>query len=69
MLLIEKLHWVIEFNQEAWIKLCINMNTKLRTKDKANFEKDFFKLKNNPVFGWANYGKCAEAQRHQTCNS
>ena len=27
------------------------MNTKLRTKAKNDFEKDFFKLKNNSAFG------------------
>ena len=50
-LVLEKLHRVIEFRQEAWLKPYIDMNTKLRTEVKDDFEKDFFKLLNNPVFG------------------
>ena len=46
-----KVHQVIEFDQEAWLKEYTNFNTELRKKATNDFEKDFFKLMNNVVFG------------------
>ena len=42
---------VVEFNQKAWLKPYIEMNTELRKLAKKDFEKDLFKLMNNSVFG------------------
>ena len=50
-LTLKKVHRVIQFNQKARLKPHIDMNTESRKKAKNDFEKDFFKLMNNSVFG------------------
>ena len=50
-LVLNKVHSIIKFYQEARLKRYIDMNTTLRTEAKNDFEKDFFKLMNNSVFG------------------
>ena len=50
-LMLERIHKVIEFKQLAWMKEYIDFSTKLRTAATNDFEKDFYKLMNNSVFG------------------
>ena len=48
---LDRIHQAIEFDQSPWLKTYIDFNTQLRTAATNDFEKDFFKLMNNSVFG------------------
>lgn len=47
---VTKVHIVIYFGEEAWLKQYIDLNTVSRTKVTNDFEKDFFKLMSKSVF-------------------
>ena len=50
-LVLKKVHRVLSFKQSKWLAPYIEFNTKMRSVAKNDFEKDFFKLLNNSIFG------------------
>jgi hypothetical protein len=48
---VTKVHRGVSYRASPWMKSYIELNTRLRAKCTTNFEKDFYKLMNNSVFG------------------
>ena len=51
VLILKKVHRVIQFDQEAWLKPYININSELRKEAKNDLQKELFKLMNSSVLG------------------
>ena len=48
---LNKVHKVLKFNQSGWMKIYINFNTKTRKNVASGFEKNFFQLMINSIYG------------------
>ena len=49
---VKKVHRVLSFAQKPWLADYIELNTRMRQRATSDFEKDFFKLANNSVYGY-----------------
>lgn len=50
-LVLKKVHRVLQFRQSKWLEEYINLNTQYRSEATNQFEKDFYKLMNNTIYG------------------
>lgn len=50
-LILKQVHRTLQFKQEQWLKPFVDLNTDLRTKAENDFEKNFFKLMINAIYG------------------
>ena len=46
-----KIPWVVNCKQSRWLKPAIDLNSKLRTDAKNDWEKGLYKLMNNAILG------------------
>ena len=65
---VKEVHRVLEFDQSPWLKQYIDFNTEKRKHAKNSFEKDFFKLMNNSVFGETMENLCKRVYVRQVTN-
>ena len=62
-LILTKLHEIIQYKQKEWLQSYIDLNTKLRTEAKTDFEKDCF-WANEQGSHWKNYEECKKPQKY-----
>ena len=50
-MILQRVHRTLEFDQECWMRPYNRMNTEFRKQATNEFDKNFYKLMNNSVFG------------------